>query len=277
MLWNPTSNEQTTFGDLLWGGFHYIYVFGHNGNRRYSGNADPNLNGQLSDVPAYDEGQTIARILQSTQAATERREVYVDAMWVNIPVLTSDYVNHVFNYAGSPLPCDAKVRLRVAKPYRRFFYGINPVSNNVFIETDSTGGSQGPIQNANNPMYSFSTRDLKTSVNSNTAAVNALDLINVVPNPYYAYSGYEKNQLDNRIKFTNLPDKCTIRIYTVNGTLVRTFTKDSPITSLDWDLKNQANIPVASGLYIIHVEVPGVGEKILKWFGVMRPLDLDAY
>jgi hypothetical protein len=42
-------------------------------------------------------------------------------------------------------------------------------------------------------------------------------------------------------------------------------------------LKNQANIPVASGMYIIHVEVDGVGEKVLKWFGVMRPVDLDTF
>jgi hypothetical protein len=63
----------------------------------------------------------------------------------------------------------------------------------------------------------------------------------------------------------------------VSGTLIRKFTKDSPQTYLDWDLKNQAGIPVASGLYIIHVNVEGVGEKILKWFGVMRPVDLDTY
>ena len=59
--------------------------------------------------------------------------------------------------------------------------------------------------------------------------------------------------------------------------LIRKLTKDSPITSLDWDLKNQAGIPIASGLYIVHVDVPGVGEKILKFFGVLRPVDLDAY
>jgi len=45
----------------------------------------------------------------------------------------------------------------------------------------------------------------------------------------------------------------------------------------DWDLKNQSGIPIASGLYIIHVDAPGIGEKILKWFGVMRPLDLQNY
>ena len=45
----------------------------------------------------------------------------------------------------------------------------------------------------------------------------------------------------------------------------------------DWDLKNERNIPIASGTYIIHVDVPGIGEKILKWFGVMRPVDLNNF
>jgi flagellar hook assembly protein FlgD len=99
----------------------------------------------------------------------------------------------------------------------------------------------------------------------------------VVPNPYYAFSEYEKNQLDNRIKIVNLPQECQISIYTMNGTLVRKFNKADSRTSLDWDLKNQANIPVASGIYLIHVDVPGVGQKVLKWYGVMRPLDLDTF
>jgi hypothetical protein len=42
-------------------------------------------------------------------------------------------------------------------------------------------------------------------------------------------------------------------------------------------LKNERNIPIASGTYIIHVDVPGIGEKILKWFGVMRPVDLNNF
>jgi hypothetical protein len=63
----------------------------------------------------------------------------------------------------------------------------------------------------------------------------------------------------------------------LNGTLVRRFKKDDPLTSLDWDLKNQTGIPIASGLYILHIDVPGVGEKVLKWFGVMRPIDLDTF
>ena len=56
---------------------------------------------------------------------------------------------------------------------------------------------------------------------------------------------------------------CTVDIYTVNGKLIRSFSKDEAITSLDWDLKNQAGVPIGSGLYIIHVKVPDVGEKTI--------------
>jgi hypothetical protein len=59
--------------------------------------------------------------------------------------------------------------------------------------------------------------------------------------------------------------------------MIRQFKKADPLTSLDWDLKNHKNIPIASGTYIIHIDVPNVGEKILKWFGVMRPIDLDNF
>jgi hypothetical protein len=83
--------------------------------------------------------------------------------------------------------------------------------------------------------------------------------------------------LDNRVKITNLPERCIVSIYTVNGTLVRRFSKDSPQTYLEWDLNNQFNIPISSGLYVIHINAPGVGEKFVKWFGAMRPIDLDTF
>ena len=110
----------------------------------------------------------------------------------------------------------------------------------------------------------------------------ALNIINVVPNPYYSYSTYEQNRVDNRVRITNLPNKCKIKIFTLNGTLIRTFDRDvtgqedlyltstdfvhsKRLSYQDWDLKNQSGIIVSSGLYVIHIDVPGVGEKILKW------------
>jgi hypothetical protein len=82
--------------------------------------------------------------------------------------------------------------------------------------------------------------------------------------------------LETKVKITNLPERCSVDIYTVNGKLVRSFQKDSPVTSLDWDLTNNQAIPIASGIYLIHVQVPGIGERVLKFFAGMRQVDLQG-
>lgn len=307
MIWNPTSTVYSSGFDPIFGGKHYIYIFGHNGNALFA-NSDLGLPNQLRDVPAYDGGLTIYKLLKAYQnnpstGVAYKREVYTDAMWVNIPLKTEGH---------ALMECDAKVRLRVTKSYQKYGTGT-PVSttgltagNHYYVETGlinhngtnyATGASFTAVNsnytatalnavvlttvNKANGIYEFNTADIETHTGDEETAKNALDLINIVPNPYYAYSGYEKTTLDNIVKITNLPAKCTVSIYTLNGNLVRRFKKDDTgaeaKTSLDWDLKNEARIPVASGLYIIHVDVPEVGEKILKWFGVMRPIDIEAY
>lgn len=112
-----------------------------------------------------------------------------------------------------------------------------------------------------------------------------MELVNVVPNPYYAFSSYETGQLDSRVRITNLPRKCTIKIYTVDGSLVRRYDLDYPVSDedpthtsyLDWDLQNGSKVPIASGVYLIHINAGELGEKVIKWFGVMRPLDLNSF
>ena len=106
-----------------------------------------------------------------------------------------------------------------------------------------------------------------------------MDLIKVVPNPYYGSSKYERDQVDHRVKITNLPKTCTISIYNVSGTLVRQVSLDSDqnVTGWDWDLKNNYNVSISSGVYIIHVDAGEIGEKVLKWFGALRPIDLDSF
>lgn len=170
---------------------------------------------------------------------------YRSIMWVMYPMLNEDH---------QLLESDALVRLRVNRRYEEY---------------QATG--------ANNslPMYGFSTRAYVTVVDDTPTLSNALDLINVVPNPYYAYSAYEADKLDKRIKFTNLPERCNLKIYNTSGRLIRELKKDNPLTYTDWNLTNDAGIPVASGTYIIHVEAPGVGEVVLKAVIAMRQPDLD--
>jgi hypothetical protein len=63
----------------------------------------------------------------------------------------------------------------------------------------------------------------------------------------------------------------------VSGTLVRRIKKEDDAAYVDWDLKNNAQVPIASGVYLIHIDCGDLGEKVLKWFGVMRPVDLDTF
>jgi hypothetical protein len=237
MLWNPTSNYQTPLGDILFGGKHFIYIFGHKSNKADS-------------MPSYDQGSFIYQALNSG-SNVRIRSVYADAMWVSIPMAAQGYSLK----DPAKIPTDATVRIRVQRPYATFFA--------------ATSGAD-PAVNDNYPMYTFSTDELAVQEGVAAVAKGALELIRVVPNPYYAYSDYEKSETDTKVKIINLPEECTVSIYTVNGTLVRRFAKQTGDTWLEWDLKNTNGAPVSGGVYLIHVSAPGIGERVVKWFGTMR-------
>lgn len=278
MIWNPTSVDYTS-GAAVFGGKHYIYIFAHTGDYRWPNN-DANLpGGVLGQNPAYDKGATLYQNLKVMNKGTQgslfkyKGRMFNDAMWVNIPLLAQ---------GRQLLETDVTIKIRMATKLRRGYSAkigsgtLSASAATILSATPVLDISSTPVNN-NWPLYSFCTNDLDAHIGDKDIAKKALDLINVVPNPYYAYSGYESDQLDFKIKFTNLPQKCTIRIYTINGTLVRTLTKDNPRTSETWDLKNQTNTAIASGMYVIHIDAPGIGEKTLKWFGVIRPFDVDGF
>ena len=246
MLWNPTDEFFDPLFNPRYGGKHYVYVMG----------------------TRYDEGLGFNALLQS--GGSDIREAWNDAMWVSMPYLSSGF--SLTSIEEGLIPTETRVRLRVSQPY-----AVMPID-----------GTNGGINK-----YEFSTRGLAPSTEDRTAAETACDLINVVPNPYYAFSAYEASTLDNRIKITNLPPKCVVSIYTLDGTLVRRLNRDvapdnsqggvlnttatNLDSSLDWDLKNAVDVPVASGIYLIHVDAEGLCERTLKWLGVMRPIDLDTF
>ncbi|MGE5498954.1 MAG: hypothetical protein ACM3Q2_12815, partial [Syntrophothermus sp.] len=62
----------------------------------------------------------------------------------------------------------------------------------------------------------------------------------------------------------HLPEKCTIRIFAVDGTLVKTLEHDSGLNdgSENWDLMTKDNMEVAYGVYVYHVDAPGVGQHV---------------
>jgi hypothetical protein len=59
--------------------------------------------------------------------------------------------------------------------------------------------------------------------------------------------------------------------------LIRTLYKNDESNELSWNLRNEANLKIASGMYIAHVEVPGVGSKVLKFAIITREERLDRF
>ncbi len=99
-----------------------------------------------------------------------------------------------------------------------------------------------------------------------------LDRIAVVPNPYVAADALEPKPKyvftagrgERRVDFIHLPKDCTIRIYTLTGEHVKTIEHHG--TTFDgtehWNLLTEDNLDLAFGIYIYHVEAPGIGEKV---------------
>lgn len=322
MIWNPTSNYNLPYNYAM-GGKHFVYVFaGNTIATKYPTTSfvwNSALVGKDMTVGRYDYGRRLMDIMKnfftpsvfatSIQggALTPLNAIERDIMWVSAPMPNQEKGYRVVN--PNEMPSDVRVQINVSKPYRYGYSGIadiptsfygggfNQTNYNKLIAVNSpslmTKDTSATPQNNNFPLYTFNTSDIATLYNQASTAKEMLDLIRIVPNPYYGSSSYETGRSDNRIRITNLPNKCTIKIFTINGTLVRTLTRDvsgqedeylssdikqsQHMPYMEWDLKNDKSISVASGLYIFHIDAPGIGEKTLKWFGIMRPLDVQSY
>ncbi len=160
------------------------------------------------------------------------------------------------------VPNETIIKLRVDNPYQTWY-------------NDADAGRK-----SGHPKYRFSTRNQQPTTLDQVQVENALDSIKAVPNPYYGFSQYETSQYSNTIKITNLPGKCTVTIYSLDGKFIRKYERNevyqpyqqiSP--DLEWDLKNSKGIPVASGVYLFNIQAPGLGSRTVKWFGIARQFD----
>ncbi len=197
--------------------------------------------------PFYQENNPWVYNKLQTETATSYRECFSNLMWVMNPLLKS---------GKNLLSSDVHIKVRINKEY----------------QTYTASGSNNGL-----PHYGWDMSDYVTVKDQKNILASELDNIRVVPNPYNGRSEYERNKIDNRVKITNLPELCTIKIYSVSGKLIKTYKKDAPVTYQDWLLTNEEGISVASGTYLIVVDVPGVGTKIVKSFIAMRQVDLSDF
>ena len=255
MLWNPTSREflppgNTVNGGYVFGGQHYIYVFA---DEDVVSNQLRDLTYQGAAINNWPLKDLLPNLTLSGGAGNiSRANFWRACRWVGMPTLRQGLDFDPY----TELPTETRVRIRMNTAYR-----------NRELADAPNGGL---------PMFEFNTNGVATKTGIDTVGTSALETIRVVPNPYYGFSAYETSQLDNTVKITNLPETCTISIFTTNGTLIRQLRKDNSLTYVEWDLKNTFNVPIASGVYIIHVDAGALGEKVVKWFGALRPVDLNS-
>lgn len=122
--------------------------------------------------------------------------------------------------------------------------------------------------------FQFTTKGAKVDAD---LAKNSMKNIAVVPNPYISANAWEKRNLnqsgrgERRLDFIHLPQTCTIRIYTVTGSLIKTIEKSGGPEngSISWNLVTEDGMDLAFGLYVYHVDAPGVGSYIGK-FAVIK-------
>jgi hypothetical protein len=276
-VWNPTSDIEDVntpvpgldgaFNNPIWGGKHFVYVF----KTRYDNGADA-FSALTNNTINSSPNQVIP---------TDIADVYNDIIYTFIPIVEEEY-EWVFNPV---IPTTTRIDINVARPFTAF----------ATAETSTANG------NNTLPRYRFSTEGLAPLENQTELAESVLDNIRVVPNPYYAFSAYEENQVDSEVKIIGLPDKCKVSIFTLDGKLVRQFDRavgtaantesvrqelsdgqaiNSGINldnSISWDLNNSQRIPIGSGSYIIHIDAFELGEEVVKAAVFMRPTDVSNF
>jgi len=126
-----------------------------------------------------------------------------------------------------------------------------------------------------NDVYTFSA---PANENSVELAKEDVKKINVFPNPYYGVNSEELNKYQRFVTFNHLPAKATLRIFNLAGQLVRTIEKNSNSQFVQWDLLNKSGLPVASGLYIVYIDMPDLGTtKTVKAAIIQEQQILDRF
>lgn len=254
LMWNPTSDffvpppvGNPTIFNFFIGGQHTIYVTDE----------------------SYDGCEALRKDLRTGGTSFDKLRGLPKIKWACIPFLAPE--TELLSYQEGLIPNDCVIKIRIDNPYD-MHEGLPEYNDYPAYLVEFRGVAADEV-------------DEKDEINE------ALAAINVAPNPYYGFSEYETSQFTNTIKITNLPPECTVTIFSIDGRFIRQYKRNEagenqftnranpgiPVTQfvpdLEWNLRNSKNIPIASGVYLIHVDAPGLGERVIKWFGVNRKFD----
>ncbi len=194
----------------------------------------------------------------------------------------TDFVGNDISYntttAGGTFPVGNSLKGRLIN-------GVNHIAKNIVFVNVSEDGKP-PSSGTSivlNPYKSIKYGDIKRislrplQKGNTISAKQQLSSINIYPNPYYGVNIHETSSTEKFVTISHLPAKATIKIFNLAGIHVRTLQKNDPGQFFRWDLRNEKGFFVASGLYVIYIEMENVGARTLKLAVIMEQLNLNTF
>jgi hypothetical protein len=168
-------------------------------------------------------------------------EIYdLDADLVYDPA-DRDYIDIVdVPYDGSPHP--------EAFPFSHVWLFRFGATDTNYTTGDVFSVAGAPL-NGPDDIFTFKTED----INASNARVD-MKKIRVVPDPYIVHAVWETDKFVRKLEFVNLPELCTVRIYSLSGDLVNTLNHTNGTGTESWNLLSESGLGIAPGVYLYHVE-----------------------
>ena len=188
---------------------------------------------------------------------------------------------------GYTIPTDANAtdeeRTVAESPYFNILYGLGVQQLDSTMNYTAGDKIIIPVQNypyTEDDVFQFTTK--KQGALTTDEEKQLWDKVNVFPNPLFGFNpltSYDSNGYPDEpfVTFSNLPNDVTVKIYSLSGSLLRTLVKESSTPFLRWDLKNESQLRVASGMYLAIVTSPKFGDKVLKFAIIMPQKQIQRY
>lgn len=217
-----------------------------------------------SSTNSGNQNSLAGSFIRANQVSGSTDEYYFGAQVIN-PLHLGNYEYHItfsksgtgFNFSLKNLTTDKVVFKDNPLPYNEelpHFEGLR-----FYF---SKPGYTKPSLLKETDIFRFSTKAISYS---KELEINDIDAINVFPNPFYGLNKMDTQSPDKFVTFTHLPQRATIRIFNLNGQLVRTLEKNSSAKTIIWNLSNNDGWLIPGGMYVAQIELPDFGKtKILK-------------
>jgi hypothetical protein len=162
-----------------------------------------------------------------------------------------------------------------------YWYAVTAYDKGTFRMDISGSPPETTFTRTDAPKFGKFTQNM-TRVMPRTTPAQTLDDVYVVPNPYREEAAWDLAETNfeptgRRIKFFNLPERATIRIFTLAGDHVATIDHDNnaqdgdePPGQTSWNLVSKNNQDTVSGIYLYHVTSGMDGSETVGKFVVIR-------